>query len=257
MECMFDIFCALIIYNFPQNVKTNILHFRYKVFLVNNNTVQSLILSRIKIYTKFKRIAYLCDFRRINIYMEENLLFDNDIVVDAQIVAAFITKLKIKTGLSYEAIAEKCKVSVSTIKNLCLAKCDNPGIGTVARIIYTLGGSMDEMLNPGKSKDNLKEISVASLKEMYEFQVAERNKANEEHIANIRSHYEQHHSDLKENYEKRLSDKREIIEAYKEHLETKEKETKWLKRVCLLLFLVFAALCIVELANPTLGWIRF
>ena len=177
--------------------------------------------------------------------------------MQAEKLAKYLTELKNKTGLSFEAISEISDRPESTVKNLCNGKTEDPRLDTVAPIIYALGGSIDEMLNPEKNKDEIKETSVVALKDSYEYELSLIKDAYDEQIANIRSHYEQHHNDLKENFEKRLADKKELIESYKEHIETMANDSKWLKRGCLFLFLVFATLCVVELANPTMGWIRF
>ena len=167
-----------------------------------------------------------------------------------ELVAEYLSSLKSKTGLTYEAIAEKSKMSESTVKNLCLGKAGSPRIDTVAPIVYALGGSMDEMLNPNKSKDELKETSVQALKESYEHQASLFKETNEAHIENIRSHYEQHHNDLKENYEKRLADKRELIDTLKLEL----RSSKILSWICVV---VLVSLLIAEVMNPNLGWLRF
>ena len=75
--------------------------------------------------------------------------------MDAKLVANYISTLKTKTGLTYEAIAAKSERSESTVKNLCNGKSEDPRLDTVAPIVYALGGSIDEMLNPGKSKDEI------------------------------------------------------------------------------------------------------
>lgn len=175
----------------------------------------------------------------------------------AELVAQYLTALKDKRKLTYEAIAEISERSESTVKNLCLGKSEDPRIDTVAPVVYALGGSMDEMLNPGKTKDDLKEVSVASLKEIYEYQIAEMNKINEAHINNIRAHYEQHRQDYKENVEKRFSDKLELLQA-------KDEYAKALKIVILALgislgvcLLILIGLLIAEVMNPSLGWFRY
>lgn len=175
----------------------------------------------------------------------------------AEIVANYLSSLKNKTGLTYEAIAEKSKRSESTVKNLCLGKAEDPRIDTVAPVVYALGGSMDEMLNPGKSRDELKEGSVAQLREMYETQIATMKETSELHISNIRSHYEQHHEDLKENYERRLADKRELIETKETHIKTLERECKHTKILSWICVAVLVSLLIAEVMNPNLGWIQY
>lgn len=175
----------------------------------------------------------------------------------AEVVAEYLSLLKAKTGLTYEAIAEKSNRSESSVKNLCLGKSDDPRIDTIAPIVYALGGSLDEMLNPKMSKDELKETSVIAIKDTYEYQANLLKEVNEKHIDNIRAHYEQHHEDLKDNYERRLADKRELIESYKEHILSLEKDCRSSKIavwVCAVAFIVFL---IAELMNPNLGWFRY
>ena len=177
--------------------------------------------------------------------------------MNAELVAEYLSLLKAKTGLTYEAIAEKSNRSESSVKNLCTGKSDDPRIDTIAPIVYALGGSLDEMLNPRKSKDELKETSVIALKDTYEYQASLLKDASEEHINNIRLHYEQHHEDLKENFERRLADKRELIESYKEQVGILKKEyliSKIALFACVALFIMFL---IAELLNPNLGWFRY
>ena len=168
----------------------------------------------------------------------------------AELVAEYLSLLKAKTGLTYEAIAEKSNRSESSVKNLCTGKSDDPRIDTIAPIVYALGGSMDEMLNPKKSKDELKETSVIALKDTYEYQAHLLKESNEAHINNIRAHYEQHHEDLKENYERRLADKRELIDTLRMEL----RSSKMFSWICVL---VLVALLIAEVMNPNLGWFRY
>ena len=173
------------------------------------------------------------------------------------LVAEYFSTLKTKTGLTYEAIAERSNRSESTVKNLCLGKVEDPRIDTIIPIIYALGGSFDEMLNPEKSKDDLKETSVIALKDSYEYQASLLKEANEIHISNIRSHYEQHHEDLKENFERRLADKRELIESYKEHITTLEKECRSNKIAFWVCIVFIVGFLVLEVMNPNLGWFRF
>ena len=174
-----------------------------------------------------------------------------------EIAAEYLSLLKTKTGLTYEAIAEISGRSESTVKNLCLGKSDDPRIDTIAPVVYALGGSMDEMLNPKKSKDELKETSVIALKDSYEYQAALLKESNEQHIANIRLHYEQHHEDLKENFERRLADKRELIDSYTEHIKSLEKDSRSHRIAFWILCVFFIGFLIAELMNPNLGWFRY
>ena len=178
-------------------------------------------------------------------------------MIDSKLVANYLVTLKEKTGLTYEAIAEISNRSESTVKNLFAGKSDNPGIDTVAPVIYAMGGSIDEMYNPGKSKDTMKEISISSIKEIYEYQISETAKMNETHINNIRAHYEQHRQDSIDNYEKRLSDKREIIKEKDEHIKSLKTEMLYSRVFSWVCVGILITLLIAELMNPNLGWLRF
>lgn len=199
--------------------------------------------------------------------------------MDERLVANYLTKLKNKTGLTYKAIGEKSERSESTVKKLCEGNTEDPRIDTIAPVVYAMGGSLDEMLNPDKSKDAMKEVSVNSLKEVYEFQLAAMQETHEAHVANIRAHYEQHREDVKENYEKRLSDKREIIEILKEenaqlHAKLQKQEVfynakiqeqakeasvgNWIRNIIIALFVIGTiVLLVLEFIHPTHGWIRW
>ena len=170
--------------------------------------------------------------------------------MNAKQVAEYLTELRLKSGLTYEAVAEKSKRSESTVKNLCSGKTEDPRLDTVAPIVYAMGGSIDEMFNPGKNKDEIKETSIVTVKDIYEDQFAKIKESYDEQISNIRGHYEQHHKDLVDNFEKRLHDKREIIEMQKREL-ISSKVVAW---VC---GAILVALLIAEVMNPNLGWLRY
>lgn len=169
--------------------------------------------------------------------------------MDARLVANYLTALRKRNGLSFEAWAEKSGRSVSTIKNLCSGKTEDPRLDTVAPVTYAGGGSVDEMYS-GKSKDEIKEFSIESIKEMYEFQLEEQRKTEEIRILNIRADHEKHIADLKENHEKH--------DALKDKLyEEKCKESKLFKILTGVGFGILIGLLILEVANPSLGWLRF
>lgn len=170
--------------------------------------------------------------------------------IDAQLVENYLTTLKEKSGLTLETIAKTSGSSESTIKKLFTGKTDNPGIDTLAPIIYAMGGSIDEMYNPGKNKDEVKEISINSIKEMYEFQLAEQRKTEEAHISNIRVHYEQHRNDTITNYERLLSEKENQVKLFK-------RITAVSFAIACVGFAILIGLLILEVSNPNLGWIQF
>ena len=175
--------------------------------------------------------------------------------IDSKIVIKYLVTLKEKSGLTYEAIAEASRIPESTVKKLFSGKVENPGLDTILPIMFVLGGSFEEIT--GKSKDEVKEFSINSIKEMYEFQLAEHRKTEEAHINNIRAHYEQHREDVTKNYEMRLADKREILKEKDEHIKTLKKENLISKILAGVGYAILIGLLILEVSNPTLGWIQF
>lgn len=169
--------------------------------------------------------------------------------MDAKLVANYLTKLKEKTGLTFEAIAEQSGLSESTVKNLFSGKSEDPRLNTVAPVTYVLNGSVDEMYT-GKSKTEIQEISLNSIKEMYEFQLAEFKTTEDTRIENIRKDHEQHRNDIITNYERLLLEK--------------ENQNKIFKKIALVCFgiacvvlTILIGLLILEVSNPDKGWIKF
>lgn len=168
--------------------------------------------------------------------------------MDTKLVANYLTKLKEKSGLTYEIIAERSGQPVATIKNLCSGKTENPGIVILSAIVYAMDGSLDEMIL-GERKGARQELSMEL--------IAQITKMNEAHIGDIRAHYEQHRQDSMENYEKRLADKREIINEKDEHIKNLKKEKLVAFIFAIAGVTVLVGLLIAEVMNPNLGWLRF
>ena len=172
-------------------------------------------------------------------------------------LANYLNEKRVQAGLTYEAVASISNRPESTVKNLCLGKTEDPRLETIIPIVKAVGGSFDEMLFPEQTKDEMKETSVLALKDIYEYQLSKIKETNEEHIHNIRSHYEQHHEDLKVNFERRLADKRELIESYKEHIKSIEKDRHSYKVAFWASVCFLVGLLVLEVMNPSLGWIKF
>lgn len=181
--------------------------------------------------------------------------------MDEKLVSNYLDPLRRKRGLTYEALAEESGRALSTVKNLCLGNSEDPRIDTVAPVIYALGGSMDEMLNPDKSKDEVKEASILALEDIYKNQLASIKESYDEQTNNIRSHYEQHRDDVTKNYDMRLADKREIIDMQNVQIakleDTNRFKTKVIVALSAILFVLFFGLILLELMHPSHGWIRF
>lgn len=168
--------------------------------------------------------------------------------MDTKLVANYFTKLKEKSGLTYEEIAERSGQPLATVKNLFSGKTENPGIVILSAITYAMGGSVDEMLL-GERKGSEQAPAIELISHI--------TKLNETHISDIRTHYEQHRQDYKDHTEHRLADKREIIEQQNEHIKTLKKELFSTKIFSVICIAILIGLLIAEVMNPNLGWLRF
>lgn len=168
---------------------------------------------------------------------------------DEKVLANYLTKYIKKNNLTLEFVSQKSKTPLSTVKNLCSGKTENPGILNALPVIYAVGGTPEEMVF-GENQDAVKEFSIDSIKEMCEQAIAELVRTNETHINNIRAHWEQHRDDYRESQEKQ--------DALKEKLyEEKSKEAKLFKILTCVFATILIGLLILEVANPNLGWLRF
>ncbi len=172
----------------------------------------------------------------------------------AEIIAKYVNAKRIEKGLSMAALSTESKCAEGTVKNVCMAKAENPSLGTMIPIMDAVDGSFDEMLHPEKyqerNKNKMNDSAVLDL-------MSAIRETNGEHVHDIRTHYKEHHEDLKENYERRLADKRELIDSYKEHIKTLEKECRHSKIAFWICVIVFIAVLIAEVMNPNLGWFRY
>ena len=164
-------------------------------------------------------------------------------------VANYLTKLRAKTGLTYEAIAEQTGISLSTVKNLFSGKSDDPRLKSVVPVVRVLNGSVDEMYE-GKSKEAIQETSVTALKEMYEFQLAQQRKDEEIRVANIRADHDKYVEIINNNHEQISTEKDKRINLL-------TKIARGASVAFGLCALILIGLLILEVSNPNMGWIQF
>lgn len=168
------------------------------------------------------------------------------ILKGAKMVLNYLNTLKNKGDFTYESISKMSGVPEATVKNIFSGKTEDPRFETVSAIVIAMGGSLDEMLTPHKSKDEFKENSVNAIKDIYEFQ-----------LDSMREHYKREITELKNNYEHRLADKREIIESEKERTKSAEKSSLHKTIIIGFLVAIYITLFIMELMHPEHGWLRY
>lgn len=117
-----------------------------------------------------------------------------------------------KTGdFSYEDAANLSGTPAQTIRNIVTGKTPDPRFGTIAKIILSLGGDLNEIVGYEKKKE-IEVNSTVSLKETYDMRIADLVKSYEERIEDVKTLCNQRVEDVQKNCELRLADMRKVYE---------------------------------------------
>ena len=137
-------------------------------------------------------------------------------------VREYIVALMKAGSFTYEDAANLSGIPLQTVRNITTGKTPDPKFGTVAKIIISLGGDLNEIIGYEKKKE-IEVNSTVSLKETYEMRIADLIKSYEERIedvkafcdvrvADVKKLYEERFADLKKLYEERLADLKKLYE---------------------------------------------
>lgn len=135
----------------------------------------------------------------------------------------YILALKESGNFTLEDMANISGIPLSTIRNICSGKTPDARFGTIAKIVISLGGDLNELIGYERKKE-IEVNSTVSLKETYEMRIADLIKSYEtriedirtlceERIADIKSCCETRIADLKQNYEERLAEHTVILQS--------------------------------------------
>ena len=121
----------------------------------------------------------------------------------------------LKTGdFTYEDAANLSGIPAQTVRNIVTGKTPDPRFGTLAKIIVSLGGDLNEIIGYEKKKE-IEVNSTVSLKETYELRIADLVKSYEDRIADVKALCDQRVADVEKYYELRLKDMKEFYENRK------------------------------------------
>lgn len=136
-------------------------------------------------------------------------------------VREYILALKNTGNFTYEDIANLSGIPLQTVRNIYTGKTPDPRFATVAKIIISLGGDLNEIIGYEKKKE-IEVNSTVSLKETYEMRIADLIKSYEERIEDVKAFCELRVTDvqkccelrladMKRSYEERLAEQREML----------------------------------------------
>lgn len=124
----------------------------------------------------------------------------------------YILALKEAGGFTYEDMANMSGVPVTTVRNICSGKtAKNAGFGTIAKLVISLGGDLNELVGYEKKKE-IEINSTVSMKETYEMRIADLIKAYETRIEDIKTLCEMRIADVQQCCETRIADYRRNFE---------------------------------------------
>jgi transcriptional regulator with XRE-family HTH domain len=135
----------------------------------------------------------------------------------------YIIALKEAGNFTFEDIANVSGIPFQTVKNILSGKTPDARFGTVAKIVLSLGGDLNELVGYEKKKE-IEVNSTVSLKETYEMRIADIINSYEKRIEEIKAFCELRISDVQKCCETRIEDmKRNFQERLAEQKETLSK----------------------------------
>ena len=138
-------------------------------------------------------------------------------------VKDYMIALKDSGSFTYEDIANLSGTPIQTVRNIFTGKTPDPRFATLAKIIISLGGDLNEIIGYEKKKE-IEVNSTVSLKETYEMRISDLIKSYEERIEDVKAFCDLRVADLKKLYEERLADMKRLYEERLAELRANEKE---------------------------------
>lgn len=134
----------------------------------------------------------------------------------------YILALKDVGNFTLEDMANISGVPLPTIRNICSGKTPDARFGTIAKLVISMGGDLNELIGYEKKKE-VEVNSMVSMKETYEMRISDIISSYEARIEDIKAICETRIADIikccetrvadvKQNYEERLADHKAMIQ---------------------------------------------
>ena len=133
----------------------------------------------------------------------------------------YILALKQAGNFTLEDIANISGIPLPTVRNICSGKTPDARFATIAKIVISLGGDLNELIGYEKKKE-IEVNSTVSLKETYEMRIADLIKSYDARIEDLKALCElrvediqkcceNRIADIRRSYEERLNEQRQIL----------------------------------------------
>lgn len=122
----------------------------------------------------------------------------------------YILALKDAGSFTFEDIANVSGIPIQTVRNICSGKTPDARFGTIAKLVISLGGDLNELIGYEKKKE-IEVNSTVSLKETYEMRIADIINSYETRIEDIKKICELRIADVQQCCETRIKDMKELL----------------------------------------------
>ena len=126
-------------------------------------------------------------------------------------VSEYISALMKAGDFTYEDAANLSGIPAPTIRNIVSRKTPDARFGTIAKIVISLGGDLNELIGYEKKKE-IEVHSTVSLKETYEMRISDLIKSYGERIEDIKALCEMRIADIQKCCDIRINDIKQIYE---------------------------------------------
>lgn len=123
----------------------------------------------------------------------------------------YILALKNAGSFTFEDIANQSGIPLQTVRNILSGKTPDARFGTIAKLVLSLGGDLNELIGYEKKKE-IEVNSTVSLKETYEMRIADIISSYEKRIEDLKNLCELRISDIQKCCETRIADMRHNFE---------------------------------------------
>lgn len=136
---------------------------------------------------------------------------------------SYIIALKEAGNFTFEDIANLSGIPIQTVRNICSGKTPDARFGTIAKIVISLGGDLNELVGHDKKKE-IEINSTVSLKETYEMRISDLIDSYDRRIEDIKELCEMRIIDVQKCCEIRIADmKKNFEERIAEYKEASKK----------------------------------
>ena len=123
----------------------------------------------------------------------------------------YILSLKEAGNFTFEDMANLSGIPMQTIRNICTGKTPDARFGTIARIVLSLGGDLNDLVGSEKKKE-IELNTTVSMKETYEMRINDLIESYEQRIGDVKELCEHRIIDIHKCFEMRIADLKQYYE---------------------------------------------